>query len=120
MTKKEKSLLLITALVVWGLCGATIAIGQALTSMEATLIIHAVMAPVFSGIGTYIYLKKVKTISPLSISLTFLLFIMIVDASVVAPVFQKSYDLFRSFLGTWLPFLLIFLASYVTATVVNR
>jgi hypothetical protein len=33
------------------------------------------------------------------------------DLVVVAPLFERSYAMFRSFIGTWLPFALIFAAS---------
>jgi len=38
--------------------------------------------------------------------------IIVLDAALVAPVFQKSYDMFRAPLGTWIPSVLIFLASW--------
>jgi hypothetical protein len=34
----------------------------------------------------------------------------------VASVFEKSYAMFGSILGTWLPFLSIFAATYLTGT----
>ncbi len=36
------------------------------------------------------------------------------DAGLVAPVFEKSYDMFRSLIGTWIPFILIFISTYLT------
>jgi hypothetical protein len=42
---------------------------------------------------------------------------MVMDAGIVAPVFEKSYVMFKSVLGTWIPFILIFLATYITGKV---
>jgi hypothetical protein len=39
---------------------------------------------------------------------------MTMDATIVAPVFEKSYAMFASILGTWLPFPSIFVATYFT------
>ena len=41
-------------------------------------------------------------------------FVIGLDATVVAPVFEKSYAMFASILGRWLPFLSIFAATYFT------
>ena len=38
--------------------------------------------------------------------------IVALDALVVAPLFERSYAMFRSALGTWIPFAAIFLASW--------
>jgi hypothetical protein len=37
---------------------------------------------------------------------------------VVAPLFEHSYAMFRSALGTWIPFAAIFLASWAAGVVV--
>jgi hypothetical protein len=42
------------------------------------------------------------------------------QTAVVAPVFEKSYAMFASPLGTWIPFALIFAATYVTGSAVTR
>jgi hypothetical protein len=39
-------------------------------------------------------------------------FVIALDALVVAPLIERSYAMFRSFIGTWLPFAAIFLASW--------
>jgi hypothetical protein len=38
---------------------------------------------------------------------------------VVALLVEKSFDMFRSVLGTWLPFALIFLATWLTGIVMG-
>ena len=37
--------------------------------------------------------------------------VIVLDAVVVAPIFERSYDMFRSAIATWIPFALIFIAS---------
>ena len=58
--------------------------------------------------------------SPFRTALSFLLFVMAMDAGLVAPVFEGSYAMFASVLGTWIPFLLIFLGADVAGVVANR
>jgi hypothetical protein len=44
--------------------------------------------------------------------------VVILDAVVVAPIFERSYAMFRSFIGTWMPFAAIFLASWAAGFLV--
>ena len=37
--------------------------------------------------------------------------VVFLDAVVVAPIFERSFAMFRSLIGTWIPFAAIFLAS---------
>ncbi len=43
-------IILVFAFVGWAICGAIMGIGRAVTSLENTLIIHAVGAPIVFGI----------------------------------------------------------------------
>jgi hypothetical protein len=95
------------AIVGWMLCGATIGIGKAVTSMQITLIAHAIAAPVIFGIIAFIYHKKLSYTSPFQTALIFVFAVIILDAGLVAPVFKKSYEMFRSVLGTWIPLVLM-------------
>jgi len=113
-------IILIHALIVWALCGATIAVGRSVTTMELTLIIHAIGAPVYACIVAIVYYKKFNYTSSLYTALIFLLLIIVMDAGLVAPVFEKSYVMFKSILGTWIPFSLIFLSTYITGIIVKR
>jgi len=38
---------------------------------------------------------------------------MLLDASIIAPFAEKSFAMFASVLGTWIPFGLIFFATYL-------
>ncbi len=47
-------------------------------------------------------------------------FVILVDFFLVALIINKSMDMFASFIGTWLPFMLIFTATYLTGIYVSR
>ena len=119
-TPKKIIIVLIHAFIVWVLCGAAIGIGRSITTMELTLIIHAIGAPIFAASISLIYYKKFNYTTPMQTAFIFLFFIIAMDAGLVAPVFEKSYEMFKSVLGTWIPFALIFLSTYVTGLILKR
>jgi hypothetical protein len=59
------------------------------------------------------YFRRYAFTSPLQTAAAFL-GVVVLDLFLVAPVFEKSYAMFSSVLGTWIPFALIFAATYVT------
>jgi len=117
---KKIIIVLSHAFIVWALCGATIAIGRSFMSMELTLIIHAIVAPIFAALVSLDYYKKFSYTTPLQTAFIFLLFVIAMDVGLVAPVFEKSYEMFRSILGTWVPFVLIFLSTFITGLTVKK
>ena len=113
-------ILLIHAFIGWVLCFATIGIGRAITSMEITLIVHAILAPIFFAIVSLVYFRKFNFTTPLQTAVIFIAFVMAMDFFVVAILINKSFEMFASLLGTWVPFALIFAATYLTGLFVQR
>jgi hypothetical protein len=107
------------ALLGWGLCGAVIAIGRSTTSMENTLIIHAVAVPLIFGGISWFYFSRFNYTTPLQTAGIFLFFAVLMDAGVIAPFAEKSFSMFASILGTWIPFALIFAATYLVGTIMR-
>ena len=97
----------------WGLCGAIMFIGMSVTSIETTLVVHAIGAPVIFSTISWFYFKKLRYTSPLQISVAFVLIVMFMDFFFVALVINRSLEMFQSLLGTWIPFVLIFLSTYL-------
>jgi hypothetical protein len=114
MNLKKLITILVHAFIGWVLCAATMGIGMATTSLDNTLIIHAIGAPIFFAAVSLIYFSKFNYTTPLQTSLIFVGFVIIVDFFVVALLINKSLDMFASMLGTWIPFALIFTSTYVT------
>ena len=108
------------AFVGWALCAATIGIGLAVTSLNTALIIHAIAAPLFFGALSYLYFKKCAYTGPLKTALLFLAFVIGMDFFVVALLINRSLEMFTSLLGTWIPFTLIFLSTYLVGSLVER
>lgn len=114
--------LVIHGLIGWAICGATIGIGRQLLPMNVTLIVHALVAPVAFGLLTWNHTRRFPESSARIIALSMVGMVIGLDAGLVAPVFERSYKMFRSVLGTWIPFTLILGASYLAAkqTISNR
>ena len=119
MNIKRVLILLVHAFFGWVLCAATMGIGMATISMEATLIIHAIGAPVFFGMVSLIYFSKFNYTSPLLTSFVFVGFVILVDFFFVALLINQSLDMFTSIIGTWIPFILIFLSSFFTGLYIH-
>jgi hypothetical protein len=114
MTLNKVLILLAHAFAGWILCAATMSIGMAVTTLGTALIVHAIAAPIFFTAISLIYFRKFNYTTPLQTALFFLTFVIAMDFFVVALLITKSFDMFASFVGTWLPFALIFTSTYLT------
>lgn len=111
---KKGTVILALAFVGWALCAAIIAVGMAVTSPINALIIHAVGAPIIFASISMLYFKKFRYTTPFHTAVVFVAFVVLMDFFVVALLIQGSLDMFASMLGTWIPFVLIFLSTYAT------
>ena len=109
---KNRSVL-VHGVVGWAVCGATVAVGRQLVSMEVTLLIHAAVAPLAFGLLTWHHFKRFPGSSARGTALAMVGIVIALDALLVAPVIERSYAMFRSVIGTWVPFALIAAASYL-------
>jgi hypothetical protein len=114
MNLKKILIILAHAFVGWMLCAATMGIGMSLTSTNNTLIIHAIAAPIFFAGVSLVYFSKFNYTAPLQTALIFVAFVIAMDFFVVAMLIIRSFDMFASLLGTWIPFVLIFASTYLT------
>ena len=104
----------------WALCAATIGIGMAVTSLENALILHAIAAPlIFAGVST-VYFLKFNFTTPLRTAVIFTAFVIAMDFFVISMLVNRSFEMFTSLLGTWIPFTLIFLSTYLTGRFVTK
>jgi hypothetical protein len=115
---KEWFTVLVHAFVGWFLCAMVMMIGMQVTSIETTLIVHAILAPVFFAAVSFVYFKKFHYTSPLRTALIFTAFVIAVDFFLVGLVINRSLEMFTSLLGTWIPFALIFTSTYLTGRMV--
>jgi hypothetical protein len=120
MTFKKIIIVLAHAFVGWMLCAATMGIGMSVTTMNNTLIIHAIGAPIFFAGVSLFYFRKFNYTAPLQTALIFIAFVIGMDFFLVAMLINRSFEMFTSLLGTWIPFALIFISSYITGLYVVK
>lgn len=113
---KSKQLIvpILLGLIGWALCGAIMFIGMAVTDIQTTLIIHAIGAPIIFLLISLLYYKRFNYTTPIQTALLFICVVIFMDFFLVALIINKSLDMFQSPIGTWIPFGLIFLSTYLT------
>ena len=120
MNLKRWIVLLAHAFVGWILCAATMAVGMTLMSMQTTLVIHAIAAPIFFWAVSQFYFTKFNYTTPLLTAVVFVGFVIVVDFFIVALLINRSLEMFASALGTWIPFALIFCSTLITGLLNRR
>ncbi len=103
----------------WAYCGSLIGIGRQFLPMEEVLLIHAAGAPMGFGLISYIYFRRFALTSALKTAAFFVGVVLALDLFLVAPVFEHSFAMFRSPLGTWIPLAGIFVATYLVGLIAS-
>ena len=93
--------------------------GQAITTLDNALIIHAVGAPFVFALVSFIYFKKLNHTTPLITAICFAAIVILMDFFIVALLINQSFDMFLSPIGTWIPFALIFASTYLTGSLLR-
>jgi len=106
--------------IIWSLCGAVMGVGLSTTSLDNALIIHAIAAPIIAILISTIYFKKFSYTSPLQTAIIFVAIVILADIFIVSMLINKSFEMFESFIGTWLVFILIFIATYLTGKYIRK
>lgn len=117
---KKAVIILIHALIGFALCGATVGLGMSITTEFNALVIHAIVAPVIFAVLSWVYFRMFGYTTPLVTAVIFLAVVIVLDFFLVAVLILRSFDMFRSFIGTWLPYVLIFLSTWLTGILVRR
>lgn len=87
-------------------------IGRHLWSTETAVAIHLPAAPIFSFVASAIHATLFPEFDPLTRAVVLVGVVILLDVAVVAPLVERSFEMFRSVIGTWIPFGLIFLAAW--------
>ena len=94
--------------------------GQAITTLDNALIIHAVGAPFVFALVSVIYFKKLNYTTPLITAISFVAIVILMDFFIVSILINQNFDMFLSPIGTWIPFILIFTSTYLTGTIAGK
>ncbi len=118
MGMNELGVTIAHGLVGWALCGATMGIAMTTTSLSRALVIHALAAPLIFGAISLVHFRAFRDGSPVKTALVFAVVVILMDVFVVALMIERSFQMFASPLGTWIPSALIFLSSWSTGILV--
>ena len=77
-------------LAVWAFCGALIGIGRQFMSMDATLIVHAIGAPLGAAFFSWLYHRTFGFTRPVVTAASFVAIALALDVFVVALLIEKS------------------------------
>ncbi len=101
----------------WALCAAVMAGLMKVVATGWALALHAVAAPlIFAAIAARYFAPRGAR-DPLPTALAWTAIVVVLDAGVVAGVALRSFAMFTSLAGTWLPLLLIFLTTWLTGLI---
>lgn len=117
---RRAALLIGCGLVGWAGCAAIMGIGMSLISLQTTLIIHAFGAPVVFILVSLFYFRFPGALPPFKAAAGMLAVVLFMDVFLVSMLINGNFDMFKSFIGSWLPLILIFFSIEVTGRVVNK
>ncbi len=99
----------------WMACGAIFIGARAAFGVSAAVVIHLAAAPIIGAAATLLLWKHPRHPGVVGTAATLAGTPALLDAIVVAPFLERSFAMFESLAGTWIPLALIFGASAVTA-----
>jgi hypothetical protein len=105
------------ALVGWAFCGAIMGLLPGWAGMDAALWIHAIAGPAFCAGLSFVYQRRFSHYSPLAFALAFTGLVVALDVFVVGALILGSMDMFRSAIGTWIPFALILTGTWAAGKI---
>jgi hypothetical protein len=103
----------------WALCGAAMGFAMAVARLKNALIIHAFAAPAIFVTVFFVYFRRFRLTNALHTAAQFVTVVVAMDFFVVALFVERSLKMFTSPTGTWLPFLFIFLATWLTGAAMH-
>jgi menaquinone-dependent protoporphyrinogen oxidase len=115
-TTRAVVLVLSHAFVGWAMCGAIMAVLLAAAPLGIALFAHALAVPLVFAFVAASYFRQRSAWAPLRTAITFAVLVALFDLVIVACFIQHSLAMFQSFSGSWLPFLLIFVATWATGS----
>ncbi|MDH3264350.1 MAG: hypothetical protein OEM24_10155 [Paracoccaceae bacterium] len=108
------------AVAVWAFCRAIMFVGRAVTTLETTLLIHLIGAPLGAAVAAWAFQRLSGELSPLLVAASFVAVALLLDVFVVSMFIEKSFEMFGSVIGVWLPQALIFLGAWGAGLAVAR
>ncbi|MGZ3477384.1 MAG: flavodoxin domain-containing protein, partial [Polyangiales bacterium] len=114
---RSRARLVLHGVVGWALCALVMGGLLSVTSTSVALAVHAVAAPSIFLLVARHYFRARGAREPLTTAVAFVAIVALLDLF-VARFVRHGYAMFASIAGTWLPFALIFVVTWVTGLVI--
>jgi hypothetical protein len=119
-TMRALILVITYGFIAWVICAGTMALLLSTTSLGVAFLLHALAAPLVFAAASASYFRRPGAWGPFRAASVLTALAALFDLVIVATFIQRSLVMFRSFVGTWLPFALIFASTWVTGTLLRR
>lgn len=106
--------ILLFGVIGWAACGAVFYVGEIIFKTYLAILIHFILAPVIFAILSYVYFKYFNLTSSLKTAVAVTGIVISLDFFIVALLIEKNLQMFTSVMGTWLPFVFIFITVFTT------
>ena len=103
----------------WAACALTMGLLRATSLLGIALVLHALAAPLIFVVVSRHYFQQPGAREPRPTAFAFVAVVALLDLVLVAGFVHHGLVMFRSILGSWLPFLLIFVATWTTGEVMS-
>lgn len=103
----------------WAICAAIMGVLLAATTTTVALWVHAIAVPLVFILVSRNYFNGRGALDPFVVAASFVGITIGLDLVVVAWLLEGSLSMFASILGTWLPFSLIFAATWATGMIMS-
>jgi hypothetical protein len=104
----------------WAACGLTFMLARAALGVDAALVTHLLAAPAIGATVTLRLWHHPHHPGVLGTASTLAGTAALLDAIVIAPFLERSFEMFASPAGTWIPLALLLAASAATAATLSR
>jgi hypothetical protein len=104
----------------WMACGLVFALARAAFGVNAAVAIHLLAAPAIGAAAALFLWTHPRHPGVAGTAAVLAGTPALLDAVVVAPFLERSFGMFASLAGTWIPLALIFAASAATAALLSR
>lgn len=102
------------AFAIWTLSAALLVGSMILLPNQTAVAIRLITAPLLGTIVASVFFNKYEDARPLGVAVTFAATVAVLDAIVLAAIVQRSFALFLQPLATWVPYALIFAATWAS------
>lgn len=106
--------IIIFGVIGWAACGMVFYVSEMMFKTYLAILIHFILAPAIFALLSYLYFKYFNLTNPLKTAVIVTSIVIGLDFFIVALLIEKNFQMFTSVMGTWMPFIFIFITIFTT------